>query len=250
MLPSLSFQVLASHCSSLPRKLLISRVSSYCKRGTGKVTCRRRSSSPRPGASGRLPASSSLTAFPGASRCCCNCCCAGVSGCWGNNFASNHGKLNGKLELRKPFIATKAKTPPMARRMPKVMMPRILRSLSSCPAPAWVPVWGSRLSMFRFQHLHEVGIVNRHQRALLQPAEEEVEPDAAHGNGTDNVHSGVPEAKIDQTLGCRLSARYGESSFGAAIKVRCGDPEQIDQAHEHQHYGHGHDPPSVPLQAA
>src|SRR6185369_1848721 len=138
-----------------------------------------------------------------------------------------------------PIMSTKASTPPTARKTPKSTMPRILRSLSSCPSLRCPPDWVSNLSMFRFQHLNKSRIIHRHERTLAQPQVKEEQPDSAHGDGTDHIHGCVSQTELLQP-----------ALFAAGIEIRCRLPEQVHQAHE-QHQEHDrHDPPDAALGVA
>src|SRR5260370_16280975 len=123
-----------------------------------------------------------------------------------------------------------AATPKITSSAPAMTMPRTLISLSSWPSfNSRPPVWGTKLSMFRFQHLHKVGIVDRHQRALLQAVQEEEEPDAADSNRANDVHGRVRPVKI-----------FESRALVPLVKIRRSQPEEVHQAHEHQEQGNPH----------
>src|SRR5215831_14948947 len=240
MLPWAFLPVLASQASSEARKICMSRTSSYCRRGVGKVLFKWASIAPRPtelaGAAYHSGRPSTSTSLSGALRSCSSCCWTGVSCAGGQMRAWILGRI-----FRKPAISAKERNPHAASTTAEVTSPRMLRSLSSWPCRTWPPVLcGTKvsLSMFGLQHLHKVGIVHRHQGALLQSREKQEQPDAAQGDGAEYVHGRIERVK---TI---------EAGIGSLVKLRSRQPEQIDQAHDQDQHRDQDNSTSVAFQAA
>src|SRR5262249_37987413 len=96
----------------------------------------------------------------------------------------------------------------------------------------------SSLSMFRLQHLYEVWIVDRHQRALSQARKEEEQPNAAKGNGTKDVYGRVVPVEV------------GKSPLRSHVEVGRRQPEKIHHPHNQDERGNKDQPAAMPLEAA